>query len=142
MRSASSRDGGGSLGCRVGGSLRILRILQATSNSSHHHPAPNCHRSQTGGATVRLPASDAEDFGSFADALRLLGGGGRGGAGGRRRGGGECLDLETAKTVMLARNILSAATEGEEGMEREVVKEEEEGGGSGERTMEESVSST
>lgn len=53
MRSASSRDGGGSLGCRVGGSFRILRILQATTNSSHHHPAPNCHRSQTGGAIVR-----------------------------------------------------------------------------------------
>lgn len=52
MRSASSRDGGGSLGSRVGGSLRILRILQATTNS-FYHPAPNCHHLQTGGANVR-----------------------------------------------------------------------------------------
>lgn len=52
MRSASSRDGGGSLGCRVGGSLRILRILQETKNASYH-PAANCHRLEACGATVR-----------------------------------------------------------------------------------------
>lgn len=68
-----------------------------------------------------VPASNAENFGSFADTLWLLRGDGGGGAGGRRRDGGKRLDLETEKkSETSVWNILSAAPEEQE----EEIKEE------------------
>lgn len=112
MRSASSKEGGGSFGCKVGGSLRILSILQSTKNPSHHPATPTSLTDRR--SYFEVPASDAEHFGSFSDALRLFGEGGGGGAGRRRRDGRECLDLKTQKSGMIVRHILSAAPEEEE----------------------------
>lgn len=97
VRSASSREGGGSLGCRVGGSLRILRILSEGEKQTNMYFKNKTLISQKALNTQNIKmcsfvilASYVQNFGSFSYALWLLWWRGMG----WRRKWGECLNLQ------------------------------------------------